>query len=66
MHGTNDIAKAATQEAARERAYSVPVIDLNAGCPELSSTDRFWPYFAQLPKEQSVHYSKDSMGNQAQ
>ena len=48
-------------QAARERAYSMPLADFDPGDPELFRTDTFWPYFDRLRKEDPVHYCKDSM-----
>ena len=50
-----------TQKAAREKAWSIPLEDIDAGQPELFRTDSFWPYFDRLRKEDPVHYCKDSM-----
>src|SRR5258706_2713007 len=61
MHRTIDLAKSEKQEAARERAYSIPLEDFNPGDPELFRTDTSWPYFDRLRKEEPVHYCKDSM-----
>ena len=48
------------REEARERAYSIPLEDLNPGDPDLFRTDSFWPYFERLRKEAPVHWCKDS------
>ena len=61
MHGTIDVAENIKQEAARDRAYSIPLEELNPGDPELFRSDSFWPYFDRLRKEAPVHYCKDSM-----
>jgi cytochrome P450 len=61
MNRTIDLAKSEKQEAARERAYSIPLQDFDPGDPELFRTDTFWPYFDRLRKEEPVHYCKDSM-----
>ena len=53
--------KTAGQEAARERAYAMPLEDFDPGDPELFRTDTFWPYFDRLRQEEPVHYCKDSM-----
>jgi cytochrome P450 len=57
MHGTIDLAADPYQEAARERAYSIPLDDIDVGHPELFRTDSFWPYFDRLRKEAPVHFS---------
>src|SRR6266480_2231625 len=61
MHGTIDLAADPNQRAARDKAYSVPLEDIDVGHPELFRTDSFWPYFDRLRKEAPVHYCKDSM-----
>jgi cytochrome P450 len=61
MHGTIDLVENSEQEAARERAYSMPLADFDPGDPELFRSDSFWPYFDRLRQEDPVHYCKDSM-----
>src|ERR1700720_3949954 len=61
MHGTIDPAGDTGQSAARDKAYSIPLEDIDVGHPELFRTDSFWPYFDRLRKEAPVHYCKDSM-----
>jgi cytochrome P450 len=61
MHGTIELAHATSLEAARERAYSLPLDELDPGDPELFRTDTHWPYFDRLRREAPVHYCKDSM-----
>ena len=61
MHGTIDLVQNPHQNAARERAYSVPLAQFNPGDPELFRSDTFWPYFDRLRKEDPVHYCQDSM-----
>ena len=61
MHGTIDLVSNPGQAAARERAWSTPLEQLNPGDPELFRTDTFWPYFDRLRKEEPVHYCNDSM-----
>ena len=61
MHGTIDLVQNSHQEAARERAYSIPLEQFDPGDPELFRTDTFWPYFDRLRQEDPVHYCKDSM-----
>src|SRR4051794_30814226 len=60
MHGTIDHSAGAIQ-AAREKAWSIPLEQFDPGDPELFKTDSFWPYFDRLRKEDPVHYCKDSM-----
>jgi cytochrome P450 len=61
MHGTIHVAQTAAQEAARERALSLPLADFDPGDPELFRSDTHWPYFDRLRREDPVHYCKDSM-----
>ena len=61
MHGTIDLAEHHQQEAARERALSLPLAAFDPGDPELFRTDTHWPYFDRLRREEPVHYCKDSM-----
>jgi cytochrome P450 len=61
MHGTIDLAADPQQNAARDRAWSLPLEQFDPGDPELYRTDSFWPYFDRLRKEEPVHYCKDSM-----
>ena len=61
MHGTIDLAQNAELEAARERAFSLPLEEFNPGDPELFRSDTHWPYFDRLRKEEPVHYCKDSI-----
>jgi cytochrome P450 len=61
MHGTIEFADKASQDAAREKAYSLPLEAFDPGHPELFRSDTHWPYFDRLRKEDPVHYCKDSM-----
>ena len=61
MHGTIDLADKNRQEAARERALSLPLAEFDPGDPELFRSDTHWSYFDRLRKEEPVHYCKDSM-----
>ena len=61
MHGTIDLVQNPLQEAARERAYSIPLEQFDPGDPELFRSDTFWPYFDRLRQEAPVHYCTDSM-----
>ena len=47
------------REAARARAYSIPLEDIDVADPELFRTDSFWPYFERLRAEAPVHYQKE-------
>lgn len=44
---------------ARERAYSMPLAEINVADPELFRTDTMWPYFERLRKEAPVHYQAE-------
>jgi cytochrome P450 len=61
MHGTIEQTGEDSLRAAREKAYSMPLADLDPSHPELFRTDTHWPYFDRLRKEDPVHYCKDSM-----
>src|SRR2546423_5614960 len=61
MHGTIDLAGDPDPRAAQEKAWSIPLADIDVSHPELFTTDSFWPYFDRLRKEDPVHYCKDSM-----
>ena len=43
------------QAAARAKAYSLPLDQINVADPELFRTDSMWPYFERLRKEAPVH-----------
>jgi cytochrome P450 len=43
------------RRAARERAYSMPLEDIQVADDELFRTDTMWPYFERLRKEDPVH-----------
>ncbi|HWD49805.1 MAG TPA: cytochrome P450 [Rhizomicrobium sp.] len=47
------------KKAARERAYSIPLSEINVADPELFRTDTMWPYFERLRKEDPVHYQAE-------
>src|SRR5438105_5907251 len=61
MHGTIDLAADPHQRATRDKAYSIPLEDIDVGHPELFRSDTHWPYFDRLRSEDPVHYTKDSM-----
>jgi cytochrome P450 len=61
MHGTIDLVQNSDQQAARERAQSIPLEKFDPGDPELFRSDTFWPYFDRLRREDPVHYCKDSV-----
>jgi cytochrome P450 len=61
MHGTADLVQNSDQNAARERAYSIPLEQFDPGDPELFRSDTFWPYFDRLRKEDPIHYCKDGV-----
>lgn len=43
-------------EGARERAYSMPLDEMDPADPELFRDNTLWPYFERLRKEEPVHY----------
>ena len=47
------------KEAARAKAWSMPLEDINPADPELFRTDTMWPYFERLRKENPVHYQPE-------
>src|ERR1700753_1283543 len=61
MDGTIDLDTRSSQDAARERAFSLPLEQFDPGDPELFRSDTHWPYFDRLRKEDPVHYCKESM-----
>ena len=61
MHGTLELAGDSHLNAARDKAWSIALADIDVSQPELFKTDSFWPYFDRLRKEAPVHYCKDSM-----
>jgi cytochrome P450 len=61
MHGTIDLVQNSDQQAARERAQSIPLEQFDPGDPELFRSDTLWPYFDRLRREDPVHYCKDSV-----
>ncbi|HYD46091.1 MAG TPA: cytochrome P450 [Phenylobacterium sp.] len=44
---------------ARERAFSMPLAEINPADPYLFKNDTFWPYFERLRKESPVHYTAE-------
>ena len=61
MHGTLAAAALDLQAAeARERAYSMPLADIDVSNPELFRTDTMWPYFERLRKEEPIHFCAQS------
>ena len=47
------------REAARAKAYSIPIEEIDPADPELFRTDSFWPYFERLRAEDPVHLTKE-------
>ena len=47
------------RRAARERAYSMPIEEIDPADPELFRSDTLWPYFERLRKEDPVHYQAE-------
>jgi cytochrome P450 len=50
----------ATQNDAREAAWSLPLSELNPAQPALFQADAMWPYFERLRAEAPVHYTAES------
>lgn len=48
------------KSGAGERAWSMPLNEIDPGDPELFRTDSFWPYFERLRKEDPVHLVENS------
>src|SRR5664279_3759561 len=61
MHGTIELSGDSHLRAARDKANSLPLADIDVSHPELFRTDSFWPYFDRLRREDPVHYCRDSM-----
>jgi len=47
-------------DEARDRAWSMPLEEMNPGDPDLFRTNTFWPYFERLRAEEPVHWCRDS------
>jgi cytochrome P450 len=45
------------RRAARERAYHIPIEEIEVADDELFRTDTHWPYFERLRREDPVHHS---------
>jgi cytochrome P450 len=58
--GTTPFGDPTALDAARARAYSMPLADFDPGDPDLFRTDTFWPYFERLRREEPVHWCRDS------
>jgi cytochrome P450 len=54
--GAMDDAGETIRRAARERAYAMPIEDIQPLDPELFRTDTLWPYFERLRAEEPVHH----------
>ncbi len=61
MHGTIELSGDSHLLAARDKANSLALADIDVSHPELYRTDSFWPYFDRLRREDPVHYCKDSI-----
>jgi cytochrome P450 len=48
------------KEAARAKAYSIPLEDYHVADPALFQADAHWPYFERLRAEDPVHYCAQS------
>jgi cytochrome P450 len=47
------------RKAARERAYAMPLEDIQPADPVMFQDDTLWPYFERLRAEDPVHYAVD-------
>ena len=47
-------------DEARDRAYSMPIEEIDVADPVLFKTDTMWPYFERLRKEAPVHYQAEN------
>jgi cytochrome P450 len=47
-------------DEARDRAFSMPLEEMNPGDPDLFRTNTFWPYFERLRAEEPVHWCRES------
>jgi cytochrome P450 len=52
--------RAAFEAAARERAYAMPLADIDPTDPDLYRSDTWRPYFERLRREDPVHWSVSS------
>lgn len=50
----------ARTEAARERAFSMPLEEIDVAQPQLFKDNVMWSYFERLRRDAPVHYCKDS------
>ena len=57
--GAMDDAGSEIRRAARERAYSMPIEDIQPADPEMFRSDTLWPYFERLRAEDPVHMAVD-------
>src|SRR5271167_2850835 len=55
-HGGLELAK-----EARERAYAMPLDEIDVSDPALFRGDTLWPYFERLRTEDPVHYCAESL-----
>jgi cytochrome P450 len=46
--------------AARDRAWSTPIEDINVADPALFQANAHWPFFERLRRDAPVHYCRDS------
>jgi cytochrome P450 len=49
----------AVSSIAKDRAYSIPLAEIDMSDEELFQTGSHWPYFERLRREAPVHYRKD-------
>src|SRR5690349_3034992 len=52
-----DDAGAGIRDAERERAFSIPIEEIQPADPVMFQNDTFWPYFERLRAENPVHHA---------
>ena len=55
------MADGSVHQSARDRAYSIPLDQIDVSDIDLWRTDSHWPYFERLRAEDPVHYCKSSL-----
>ena len=60
MQDLRDSSRAGRIEAARARAYALPLEQIDVSDARLYQDDTLWPYFERLRREDPVHYCADS------
>jgi cytochrome P450 len=55
------MAEGSLLQSAIEKAWSIPIDQLDVSDPELWRTNSFWPYFERLRREAPVHFCREGM-----